>query len=215
MKRLSKLAISFFILSGSFNTLAVTPVDECKKLFDNASYKQAIPSCKLAAESGDKLSQTQLGEIYDRMGNSNKTAYWWGKAAGSGYQPARHLLALKHFYGGTVLGPEKGWEQNYNKAFHLWEEDAKKGIASSQFMIGVMYQNGFGVDKNLSEAWFWLNVSLENGYKLSTDVLIEISHDISTEEKNLGKNMLAKYIIGRIKYKNIRKNLYTQKEIVV
>lgn len=46
-------------------------------------------------------------------------------------------------------------------------------------MIGIMQQKGLGVKKNLSEAYYWLKVSLDNGYKLSTDVLVEISHYIT------------------------------------
>ena len=185
--------ISLTFMFSFYSIQANTFAEKCKELFDTGNYKSAILTCEKSAHEGDVNSQTILGEIYDQEKNIRKTVYWWNKAALAGYQPARNLLALKYFYGGTVLGPEKGWEQNYNKAFNLWEKDAKKGIASSQFMIGVMYQQGFGVEKNLADAWFWLKISLENGYKLSTDVLIEISHDISAEEKSLGQSMLAKH----------------------
>ena len=185
--------MGLFVISLSSNIFASTPAKECKKLFEDAAYTRAIQSCNRAADSGDSESQTLLGEIYDQTGDSKQTAYWWSKAARSGYQPARNLLALKYFYGGTVLGKEKGWKQDYKKSFSLWEDDAKNDIASSQFMIGVMYQKGYGVEKSLADAWFWLKVSLENGYKLSTDVLIEISHNISVEEKKVGQDKLDQY----------------------
>jgi len=188
-----KYFFGLFIIVCGFNTQASTPIEECKKLFDEDLYKEAVPSCTNAAEAGDSLAQTMLGEIYDLEGNSKETAFWWNKAANAGYQPARNLLALKYFYGGTVLGPEKGWKLDYSKAYEIWKKDAERGVATSQFMIGVMHQKGLGVAKNLSDAWFWLKVSLGNGYKLSTDVLIEISREISPEQRRLGEEKLAKY----------------------
>lgn len=174
----------------SSNIQAATPVDDCKRLFDEYLYKQAITPCVTAAQGGDNSSQTMLGEIYDQEGNSKKTAFWWNKAADAGYQPARNLLALKYFYGGTVLGPEKDWMQDYDRAYKIWIKDAEAGVATSQFMIGIMHQKGLGVNKNLSEAWFWLKRSLGNGYKLSTDVLIEISRDITVEQRKTAEEKL-------------------------
>lgn len=117
----------------------------------------------------------------------------WNKAADAGYQPARNLLAMKYYYGGTVFGSEKGWPQDYGKAFKIWEQDSINGVATSQFMIGTMFQKGKGVPKHLAKSYFWLNLALDNGYKLATDVLIEISREITPEEKKLGEEKLAKY----------------------
>lgn len=196
MKNNLSLFFSLLIISSSFSLQANTnlpPIEECKKLFDNAQYKEGISSCTLAAEAGDSSSQTMLGEMFDSAGDSVKTAYWWSKAAKAGYQPARNLLALKYFYGGTVIGPEKGWDLDYKKAYKIWIKDANKGVSSSQFMIAIMHQKGLGVKKELSEAYYWLKVSLDNGYKLSTDVLIEISHDITPLEKKIGAAKFAEY----------------------
>ena len=174
-----------------------TSIEECKKLFEKTSYLQAIPSCTKAAESNDRPSQVMLGEIYDQQEesehNSEQAALWWDKAAAAGYQPARNLLALKYYYGGTVFGSQKGWIKDQGKAFEIWLEDAKQNIATSQFMIGVMYQKGEGVTKDASEAWFWLKRSLGNGYKLATDVLIEVSREITPEQKQLAEKKLLAY----------------------
>lgn len=191
-----KSYISLFFCVSSFAvqaTTAATPLKECKSLFSDAHYKEAISSCTHAADAGDNSAQTMLGEIYDLEGNSSKTLQLWRKAADAGYQPARNLLALKYYYGGTVLGPEKGWTKDYSKAFEIWMKDANQDIATSQFMIGVMYQNGYGVTRDLSEAWYWLKRALANGYKLSTDVLIEISRDITPLQKQVGRKKLAEY----------------------
>lgn len=202
MKKIFKGVISTLVILVSFNLQADAPKNECKRLFDEYLYDKALAPCSKIAATGDNSAQTMLGEIYDEKGNSEKTAFWWNLAADAGYQPARNLLALKYFYGGTVLGPEKGWKLDYKKAYAIWKLDADQGVATSQFMIAIMYQKGLGVTKNLSEAWFWLKVSLGNGYKLSTDVMIEISRDISAEQKQLAEKKFAKYKLENASKKN-------------
>ncbi len=181
------------ILISTTNVHAATSIAECNKFFEDSLWQQAIVSCTRAAEAGDSASQSILGEIYDQQGDSEMTLHWWRLAADSGYQPARNLLAMKHYYGGSVFGPEKGWVQDYGEAFSIWQQDAKQGVASSQFMVGVMYFKGEGVAADFSEAWAWLKLALENGYKLSTDVLIELSREITPEQKRLGMEKLALY----------------------
>ncbi|MCK5725915.1 MAG: sel1 repeat family protein [Thiotrichaceae bacterium] len=180
------------IFSYGAQLQAGTSAEICKKLFDDDLVQEAISPCTKAAKADDRLAQTILGEIYDEMGDSVKTALWWEKASTAGYQPARNLLALKYFYGGTVFGSEKGWQQDYPKAFKIWSSDAEKGVKTSQFMIGVMYQKGLGIEKNPSEAWYWLKVALANGYKGSTDVLIALGKEITPEQKHLAEEKLLK-----------------------
>lgn len=193
IKQQIKGLVSLLIMTSCLNLQAATPAEECKKLFNEDLNKQAIAPCTQAAELGDMYAQLVMGEIMDAEGNAEATARWWGEAAEAGHPTARNLLALKYYYGGTVLGAEEGWTQDYTKAFEIWKEDAADDVATSQFMLGVMYQKGQGVEKNLPDAWYWLQRSLGNGYKLSTDVLIEISKEITPEQKQQGKSKLEKY----------------------
>ncbi|MCK5813436.1 MAG: sel1 repeat family protein [Cocleimonas sp.] len=193
MKRKITKLMTFLLIIPAINGQAATAIEECRQLFDDALYQQADSPCTKAATKGDLNAQVILGEIKDRQGNSEKTAFWWGKAADAGSQPARNLLALKYYYGGTVFGPEKGWKKDYEKAFSIWKKDAEEDVATSQFMIGVMYQKGQGTKKDLSESWFWLKRALGNDYKLATDVLIEISREITPQQKQAGKEKLLKY----------------------
>ena len=194
-----KNCLNFFIAAVSIMLHLAVSADECKRLFDDGLFKQAIASCTKMAKAGDHAAQTMLGEAYDSEGNSEKTAFWWTQAADAGYQPARNLLALKYYYGGTVFGHEKGWRQDYAKAYKIWKQDAGQGIAASQFMIGVMYQKGQGIAKDLSESRFWLKLALANGYKLATDVLIEISREITPEQKHLADKKLVEYQKNKVK----------------
>ncbi|QKQ25076.1 tetratricopeptide repeat protein [Candidatus Reidiella endopervernicosa] len=125
-------------------------VSVCNTHYKNAEWQLAAAPCQKASESGDHVAQTILGELYDSgdgvTQDSSKAAHWWGLASNAGHQPARNLLAMKHYYGGTVFGPEPGWKKDYAKAYKIWHEDAVRGVATSQFMLGVMYKNGEGLN---------------------------------------------------------------------
>lgn len=193
MKKVFTFLTAFMLLNFNVISQAASPAEECKRLFDESLAQQAILACTEAAETNNRPAQSTLGELYDQQGNAELAKHWWMQAAQSGYQPARNLLAMKYYYGGSVFGPEKGWQQDYAKAFEIWRLDADREIASSQFMVGVMYYKGEGIEKNYSEAWFWLKLSLANGYKLATDVLIELSREISPQQKQSGTEKLARY----------------------
>jgi len=173
--------------------LFASAIDECKKHFDNAEYEEALPPCLKAGKSGHQDSQSILGEIYDRKGNARQTYYWWNRAAQDGYIPARNQLAMKFYYGGSIFGPDKGWQQDYRKAYAIWIEDARNGHAPAQFMVAEMNHQGQGVKQNYAEAWAWFSLSLEQGYQLAGDSLQELSRKMSAEQKQLGLKKLAEY----------------------
>jgi len=193
MRKFSLIFITTLSLTLNSHTQAATQAKQCQNLFDEELWQKALSACTVSAKAGEASSQSLLGEIYDNKKNSEKAAHWWKLAANAGYQPARNLLASKYYYGGSVFSSEEGWPQDLSKAFNIWHEDAEKGIATSQFMIGVMYHKGEGVAQNHAEAWFWLKLALQNKYKLATDVLIELSREISPEQKKLGMQKLVNY----------------------
>jgi hypothetical protein len=173
--------------------------NQCIQLYDTGQYQQAFEPCSLAAESGDAQTQTILGEFYDDQGNADKARDWWEQAAASDYLPARNLLGLKYYYGGSVLGKEQGWEQSYPKAMEIWKQDALRGVATAQFMVGEMYLRGQGVETDLAEAWAWLKLAGNGGYQLANESLGEISHRMSRVERDsavVKKNGYEKIING-------------------
>lgn len=193
MKITLQLLIATVVFLPGSNTQAGTDADECQRLFDEALWQQALAPCIQAAEAFDLTSQSILGELYDRQGDSEKTRYWWSRAASAGYLPARNQLALKYYYGGSVFGAEKGWTQDYAKAHEIWKQDALQGTPSAQFMIGEMYLRGYGVRQDPAEAWAWLNLALDGGYKMAGDSLYELSRTITLPQMQSGKRKLTEY----------------------
>ena len=189
------LTLGFIIITSlSFtNIQASTAVETCKKQFDDALYEQALAPCLEASKSGHLDSQSILGELYDRQGNARETFYWWNRAAQDGYIPARNQLAMKFYYGGSIFGPEEGWRQDYRSAYAIWIDDARNGHAPAQFMVAEMHRQGQGVRQDYAEAWAWFSLALEQGYKLASDSLYEMSSKMSSEQKQRAKKLMSDY----------------------
>ena len=187
------ISAALFSCLAMTNVMASNSVDECKKHFDNAEYEKALTPCLEAGKSGHLDSQSILGEIYDREGNARETFYWWNRAAQDGYIPARNQLAMKFYYGGSIFGPEQGWNQDYQSAYAIWIEDARNGHAPAQFMVAEMHHQGQGVRQDYAEAWAWFTLALEQGYNLASDTLQELSRKLSPQQKQRGKQLLADY----------------------
>lgn len=192
-----KLATAIIGCLYMANISASNSVDDCKKLFDDAEYDKALPVCIEAGKSGHLDSQSILGEIYDRKGDSRETYFWWIRAANAGYIPARNQLAMKFYYGGSVFGPEKGWRQDYPRAYALWKRDAVNGHAPAQFMVAEMHHKGQGVRQDLAEAWAWFMLALDEGYTLASDSLYELKLKMSDEQR----------LEGTKRYNNYRKRI--------
>ncbi|MGD2118917.1 MAG: tetratricopeptide repeat protein [Chromatiales bacterium] len=192
MKILHTLAMmaGFLVIS---NLQAASAVEECKQLFDEALYEQALSPCLEAAKSNHLDSQSILGELYDRQGNSRETYYWWNRAANAGYIPARNQLAMKFYYGGSVFGPEAGWRQDYRSAYAIWIEDAYHGHAPAQFMVAEMHHQGQGVKQDYAEAWAWFSLALDQGYTLAGESLYELTRKMSPQQKQAGQKKLENY----------------------
>jgi TPR repeat protein len=191
-----KITTSLVMLVGiiAFSNLQASgAVEQCKKLFDEAQYQQALAPCLESGKSGHLDSQSILGELYDRQSNSKETYFWWIRAANAGYIPARNQLALKFYYGGSVFGPEEGWRQDYSRAYSIWREDAQKGHPHAQFMVADMYFKGQGVRQDNVEAWIWFNLALDQGYKLAGDSLVELTRKMSTEQKQRAQEQIDTY----------------------
>jgi len=195
MPKLKHTTAAAMILLSS-GTTAATPVETCKHLFDEALYEEALAPCLEAGRSGHLDSQSILGELYERQGNSRETFKWWNRAAEAGYVPARNQLAMKFYYGGSIFGPEEGWPQDYEKAYAIWLEDAQNGQASAQFMVAEMHNQGQGVEQDYSAAWAWFQLALEQGYKLAGDPLVELGKKMSSQERLDGKARLVEYRKG-------------------
>ena len=102
---------------------------------------------KASAEAGDVESQYKLGLNYiygtDVPKDTTKAAEWFKKAADQGYLPARRELAL-------LLAAGDGVDVDMEKAI--------------QYHLGLMYEVGIGIPKDLQKSVRMLAYAAEMGY---------------------------------------------------
>jgi len=55
-----------------------------------------------------------------------------------------------------------GVSKNKELAFQKFRRSARKGYQNAQFMLGIMYQYGHGVESNIAKSMFWYTQSKEN-----------------------------------------------------
>jgi len=60
-------------------------------------------------------------------------------------------------------GQEAYRRKNYSRAFSLLRPEAERGEAQAQYLVGRLYEDGFGVEQNYGEAARWYRAAAEQG----------------------------------------------------
>jgi uncharacterized protein len=68
-------------------------------------------------------------------------------------------------------GQEAFRRKNYSRAFALLRPEAERGQAKAQYLVGRMYEDGFGVEQNYGEAARWYRAAAEQGDPLAQHAL--------------------------------------------
>ncbi|MDR1166968.1 MAG: sel1 repeat family protein [Deltaproteobacteria bacterium] len=114
-----------------------------------------------AAERGDLEAQFLLGIYFsgDDGGPPDNDASdrWTRQAAAGGYPPALHRLAKASF------AMESAPPELQAEAFAHCQEAALKDYAPAQFLMGIFFAEGFGVEKNDQTAFKWYLKAAEAG----------------------------------------------------
>ncbi|MEN8219382.1 MAG: PEGA domain-containing protein [Pseudomonadota bacterium] len=86
-----------------------------------------------------------------------------------------------------------GWialeQGNYARALKLLRKQAKQGHAQAQFLLGKMYDNGYGVTENDQEARKWYRKSAEQGYAYAQDKLKQMKTSDSEAQEDQLRHM--------------------------
>ena len=113
-----------------------------------------------AAQLGNPVAQTELGEMYfDAEGTAKDVAlslYWTSRAAEAGDGKGMARLAF-------MMANGHGVEQNQAGAVRLWKLAAEKGTPAAYVQLGNAYQNGLGVEKDQRIAFEWFAKAAQTG----------------------------------------------------
>jgi len=120
--------------------------------------KQAYEWFSKSADQGYGASRYELGKMFaDGNGvrqNYYTAAKWYRLAATfNNNADAQFRLGELHFNG-------RGVEHDYGKAIAYYTKAAGQGHAAAQYLLGAVYQEGWGVSKDLITAYMWLKLAL-------------------------------------------------------
>ncbi len=118
------------------------------------------------------------------------SAKYFGKAARNGNAEGLYNLAI-------MTSKGEGVKQDHNLAIKLLEEAAKQppkkgslpniGVAEAQHALGLRYEEGVGVPKDLSMAFHWYSKSAENGCANAANNLALMYSNGKGVDRNLKK----------------------------
>lgn len=118
-----------------------------------------INALQKKAEQGDAMSQLNLGAAYDHgigvKRDVDKAVEWYKKAADQGLAEAQfnlaHILVAEDI---SAVG-----------AAEYMLKAAKQGMPDAQYLMGVTFAEGIGVEPDEEQAKLWLNRAIAQGQK--------------------------------------------------
>lgn len=132
-----------------------------KAFYDKNEYTQAFRLFTEGANAGDVESQVMLGRMYYKGKGTEQDceqARRWFQAA-IDQNNADAYAWMSDIY----VEKKCGDEVDYEKALQLIRKSIDLGSAYGMNNLGWMYQNGFGITKDLNEAVKWYRMSAEHG----------------------------------------------------
>ena len=155
----------------------------------------------LAAEQGYGLSAQRISISY-LFGNDHTSqnveiaAKLLKLAAFQGRKEAQDRLGAIYFSG------EGNVSRDYRKALKWFRMAAKtetdafdRGIPNAQYSLGLMYENGFGVNQNYDKALYWYNRVVKRGNWITTFMpskVFELGKDIGLAAKSRVEKEIAR-----------------------
>ncbi|CCQ74074.1 tetratricopeptide repeat protein [Magnetospira sp. QH-2] len=150
-----------------------------------------------AARQGHLDAQYQLGHLYETGSgvnqDYNRAAEWYRLAAQLGrHREAEFRMGQLHFNG-------KGVAHDFNKARQWYRKAADRGHPVAQFLLGAMYEEGWGIDEDLITAYVYYRLASRDKPRLKAEsdrykideVLQRLEGRMSRFQKEQGDRRLA------------------------
>ena len=127
----------------------------------NINKKKAYKWYTKSALQNNSVAQFNIAKSYDNGTylplNKREALKWYIMSAKNGYANAECNLAQKYEFG------DDGLERNIDKALALYVSSAKKGCSESQYNLGVIFQEGLIVTKDIDKALYWFKRAASQG----------------------------------------------------
>ena len=151
---------------------------------------QALDWYKKAAGQGDPLAQWMAGRaIYSGEVPSrdlNQAASWFEQASAHDNPFAEYLL------GKVALE-----RSNYALAAEQFRKASEQGLPQAQFHLSELLRDGHGVSMDKFEAYVWMLVSGDGGFRLDQQELQALEAELSSSQVEQAKTK-ARELEGRV-----------------
>ncbi|PIQ95540.1 MAG: hypothetical protein COV67_14330 [Nitrospinae bacterium CG11_big_fil_rev_8_21_14_0_20_56_8] len=115
--------------------------------------KAAMVWYRKAADEGYAPAQVGIGDLYSKglgvQKNNHRAQEWYKLATRLSRNAEAYFKVGEGYFRGL------GEPQDYGTALSYYKTAAKLGHPVAQYLIGSMYEVGWGVDSDLIEAWVW------------------------------------------------------------
>ena len=157
---------------------------------------EAVRLIRLSANQGLAAAQYRLAKLYESgigVEQNLATAMRLLKqAANNGNRIAMHDYG-HYFATGTAMDAP-----DFSAAANWFLKAAERGVLDSQFNLGVLYQEGSGVTKSLTDSYVWYAIAGAQGDELAVQRTQLLERQMSADELDLAKSRVAAYRPKRI-----------------
>lgn len=153
----------------------LTVADMAGKVIDGDAY---FVSAANSAQSGDAKAQFELGVMYFKgfgvPQDYIKALDFFEKAAVQGHERAKDYIPRTYFaLGSDYFSEDAGERQDDHEAFKWFSKAAELGHAQAQYLIGLMYYFGEGIQKDEVKGVVLLKQSAQNGFEEAQKLIDE------------------------------------------
>lgn len=152
---------------------------------------EAITLIRAAANKGQPAAQYRLAKLYEAgegvAADSQMARQLTERAATNGNRIAMHDIALYYAEG------RGGVDVNIQQAAGWFEKAAQRGVVDSQYNLGVLYESGQGLPKNLTEAYVWYSIAAGQGDQFARKHIDVLKQQISASDLQRADNRAAEF----------------------
>ncbi|MBO6520255.1 MAG: sel1 repeat family protein [Rhodospirillales bacterium] len=151
--------------------------------------KEAMHWYRKAADRGYAPAQVGIGDLFAHGAGVREDHYraqeWYSTAARLSKNAEAHFKAGEGYFRGL------GVPQDYGAALSYYQVAASQGHPVAQYLIGSMYEAGWGVERDLIEAWVWYNRALPKAAFVSAhEKDYDVARALARTEQHMNQSQL-------------------------
>ncbi|MES2444512.1 MAG: SPOR domain-containing protein [Pseudomonadota bacterium] len=162
------------------------PVKAGVEAWERGEYKAAVERWRVPAVQGNPDAQFNLGQAY-KLGRGVtadliQAEEWYRKAAVQGHPQAQDNYGLALFQNGKRA-----------QAVEWLQRSSSRGEPRTQFVLGTMYFNGDGVERDWVRAYALIVRSSQSGLPQASSALAQMDKYISLGDRQQGLTLARQY----------------------